>query len=156
MNTWREETAAWKKNSSSDLTWLQTFLRWGYQTRSGDLTWPDSAFFFMKYAHWIVRKSHQVWAENLEAFGNGTRKNLKGALKPPPARNRVKLAQGCAGKWGTRSAECVPNMDILKMGRGPALKAMTPPPKWNPGCATAWRSFLMESRQHLTVCFSDW
>ena len=63
------------------------------------------------------------------------KKNLKGALNlSPPARNRVKLAQGCAGKWGTRSAECVRNMDILKMGRGPAHKGARsegddPPPR---------------------------
>ena len=36
--TWREEI---DKSKSLALAWLQTVLRWGQQTASGDLTWPD-------------------------------------------------------------------------------------------------------------------
>ena len=43
MTTWREEIDPWKTLA---LAWLQTFLRWGQQTASGDLTWPDPVNFF--------------------------------------------------------------------------------------------------------------
>ena len=51
---------------------------------------------------------------------------------PPPGIGLNSLRDVPVNGGGGRSAECVRNMDILKMGggphtRGPALKAMTPP-----------------------------
>ena len=71
------------------LVWLQTFLRWGQQTRFGDLIWHDLAFLLPECAQWIFRKSHLVWARYLQRLRNGTRKTWRGPFRPLPARNGV-------------------------------------------------------------------
>ena len=89
MNTWREEIVPWKTLA---LTWLQTFLRWVQQIRSGDLTWPDRHF-FLKCAQWSQEKSPSVsWiSRGVWQWHNKSLKWPKGGPKRPPARNRVKL-----------------------------------------------------------------
>ena len=91
IKTWRAEIDPYPWKTLA-LAWFQTFLRWGQQTASSDLNWPDPVFFFFlsKCAQWMFGKSHQVWAFYLAAFGNGTRKNLRGGLKDPPPHSPVR------------------------------------------------------------------
>ena len=73
------------------LVWLQTFLRWGQQTASGGLTWPDPATFFVKICAMNVKeKSPSMSFQSCDVW-QWHKKNLKGGggLKAPPARNRV-------------------------------------------------------------------
>ena len=99
MNTWREEIVPWKTLA---LIWLQTFLRLGQHTLFGDVTWPQPAIFFLlRCAQWIVGKSHKVWAEYLEVFGNVTRKPEGGGLKdsPPPEIGLNAFSLKCLKIW---------------------------------------------------------
>ena len=88
MKTWRDQTDPWKTLA---LAWSQTFLRWGHETCSGDLTWPDPANFF-------YQNVRNEWLGKVTKFGIDISRRLAmaqekpegGAFKaPPPARNRV-------------------------------------------------------------------
>ena len=81
MKTWREEIDPWKTSSGV----IANFSEVGSTNRLWwpDLTWPG-IFFFSKSAQWMFRKSHQVWAFYLAAFGNGTSKTWGAPFSPPP------------------------------------------------------------------------
>ena len=50
--------------------------------------------------------------------GRGPGPHVDGARPQLVHTFRFKLVQGCAGKWGARSAESVRNIDALKMAEG--------------------------------------
>ena len=79
------------KKKTLALTWLQTFLWWGEQTRSCDLTWPDPAFFFWNVRNEKLGKVTKYKLNNiLWRLNMVQEKTESGALQAPSARHRVK------------------------------------------------------------------
>ena len=84
MNTLREEIVQWKILA---LTWLQTFLRWGQQTRSGEpalVTWPDlTLHFFLSVCNEKLGKVTKYELNIMRRLAMAQEKP-EGGLKAPP------------------------------------------------------------------------